>query len=179
MLNLFNLFFIGNLLYVQYVYAPIIKLLSHRSGFVAISQLGYIIKAGFHCPYKIRPEYNPLRNIKAQYRVTSREKNLENRDVVISKVPGYNPAQFDFMGMLKSKTSSTCQLLWVVGCNVNFQIVTPLVKHGMYKTMVMFAFGSGTCSFHPNLASVSWLFIGQIVHWLYCLDLCLGNGLVI
>ncbi|XP_062308645.1 NACHT domain- and WD repeat-containing protein 1 [Osmerus eperlanus] len=101
----------GNLLYVQYVYAPIIKLLSHRSGFVAISQLGDIIKAGFHCPYKIRPEYNPLRNIKAQYRVTSREKNLENRDIVISKVPGYNPAQFDFMGMLKSKTSSTCQLL--------------------------------------------------------------------
>ncbi|KAM9479394.1 NACHT domain- and WD repeat-containing protein 1 [Salvelinus alpinus] len=102
----------GSLLFVQYVYAPVTKMLTYRNGFVAISQLGYVIKEGFRCPDDVCPEYNPLRNVNAHYRVTSRQKSADSPHSVITKIPEYNPAQFNFMAlMLKSKPSHSCQLL--------------------------------------------------------------------
>ncbi|XP_066504213.1 NACHT domain- and WD repeat-containing protein 1 [Hoplias malabaricus] len=99
----------GSLLYIQFVYAAIIKISPFKDGFVAVSQLGSYIKEGFHCPDSLIPGYNPLRNFRAHYRVTSREKN---RDPPHTCLKGeYNPAQFNFMSMLKSRESNTCVLL--------------------------------------------------------------------
>ncbi|XP_034036660.1 NACHT domain- and WD repeat-containing protein 1-like [Thalassophryne amazonica] len=64
----------GSLLYVQYVYSPVVRMLTDGNGFMGLSQQGFIIKEAFHCPEHVSPNYNPLKNIKAQYRVTSREK---------------------------------------------------------------------------------------------------------
>ncbi|XP_037624904.1 NACHT domain- and WD repeat-containing protein 1 isoform X1 [Sebastes umbrosus] len=102
----------GNLLYVQYVYSPVVRMVTFRNGFVALSQQGSVIKEVFRCPDHISPDYNPLRNVKAQYRVTSREK--KNRDGQQSSgLQDYNPAQFNLnlMSMLRAKPSSTCLIL--------------------------------------------------------------------
>ncbi|KAM3876292.1 NACHT domain- and WD repeat-containing protein 1 [Diretmus argenteus] len=103
----------GNLLYVQYVYAAVIKMVTYRNGFVALSQQGHLIKEVFRCPEHISPEYNPLRNVKAQYRVTSREKNQDSIQTSTSDLQSYNPAQFNlnFMSMLKNKPTTTCDIL--------------------------------------------------------------------
>ncbi|CAB1314173.1 unnamed protein product [Coregonus sp. 'balchen'] len=75
-------------------------------------KLGYVIKEGFCCPDNVSPEYIPLWNVKAQYRVTSREKSADSPHTVITEISEYNPAQFNFMGlMLKTKPSHSCQLL--------------------------------------------------------------------
>ncbi|KAJ7993279.1 hypothetical protein DPEC_G00270790 [Dallia pectoralis] len=102
----------GSLLFVQYVYSPVMKMLTYRNGFVAISQLGYIIREAFRCPVQVSPEYNPLRNVKGQFRVTSREKSVDSAQTAATEVPEFNPTQFNFMSlMLKTKPSHTCQLL--------------------------------------------------------------------
>ncbi|XP_053539257.1 NACHT domain- and WD repeat-containing protein 1 [Ictalurus punctatus] len=101
----------GSLLYIQYVYAAVIRIAPYKDGFVAISQLGSFIKEGFHCPNTLTQGYNPLRNFRAHYRVTSREKSLETPHSEITGLYGYNPAQFNFMSILKTKQSSTCVLL--------------------------------------------------------------------
>lgn len=82
----------------------------HKDGFVAMSQHGSFIKEGFRCPDTLKPGYNPLRNFRAHYRVTSREKNLNAPHTVINELPDYNPAQFNSigMGLMKSKPSNTC-----------------------------------------------------------------------
>ncbi|KAM6945696.1 NACHT domain- and WD repeat-containing protein 1 [Aplochiton taeniatus] len=102
----------GNLVFVQYVYAPVTKMLTYRNGFMAISQQGYVIKEVFRCPLNISEEYNPLRNVKGQYRVTSR-KTMASQNTTPTDLQDYNPAQFNlnFMGMLKTNHSGTCQLL--------------------------------------------------------------------
>ncbi|XP_059385042.1 NACHT domain- and WD repeat-containing protein 1 [Carassius carassius] len=103
----------GCLLYVQFVYSPVIKMMPHKDGFVAVSQHGSFIKEGFRCPDTLKPGYNPLRVFRAHYRVTSREKSLNAPHTVINELPDYNPAQFNFIGigLMKSKTSNTCVLL--------------------------------------------------------------------
>uniref|UniRef100_A0AAY5EIB3 AAA+ ATPase domain-containing protein n=1 Tax=Electrophorus electricus TaxID=8005 RepID=A0AAY5EIB3_ELEEL len=101
----------GCLLYIQYVYATIMKITPYKDGFVAISQHGSYIKEGFRCPDSLSPSYNPLRNFRAHYRVTSREKVLERPHSYLKGVHDYNPAQFNFMNMLKMKQSNTCVLL--------------------------------------------------------------------
>ncbi|XP_072516937.1 NACHT domain- and WD repeat-containing protein 1 [Salminus brasiliensis] len=101
----------GSLLYIQYVYAAIVKITPFKDGFVAASQLGSFIKEGFRCPETLAPGYNPLRNFRAHYRVTSREKILEPPHTSLNGVMNYNPAQFNFMGMFKTKQSNTCVLL--------------------------------------------------------------------
>ncbi|RXN35385.1 NACHT domain- and WD repeat-containing 1 [Labeo rohita] len=103
----------GCLLYIQFVYSPVIKMMPHKDGFVAVSQHGSFIKEGFHCPDALQPGYNPLRNFRAHYRVTSRVKSLNAPHTVISELPDYNPAQFNFIGigLMKSKPSNTCVLL--------------------------------------------------------------------
>ncbi|XP_055363953.1 NACHT domain- and WD repeat-containing protein 1 isoform X1 [Betta splendens] len=103
----------GNLLFVQYVYSSVVKMLTFRNGFVALSQHGSIIKEEFRCPDPISPDYNPLRNVKAQYRVTSREKNRASRQNSMCDLRDFNPAQFNLnlMNMLRTKPSSTCVLL--------------------------------------------------------------------
>lgn len=106
-----SLVVLGSLLYIQYVYAAVIRIAPYKDGFVAISQLGSFIKEGFHCPNTLTQGYNPLRNFRAHYRVTSREKSLETPHSEITGLYGYNPAQFNFMSILKTKQSSTCVLL--------------------------------------------------------------------
>ncbi|XP_042339711.1 NACHT domain- and WD repeat-containing protein 1 [Plectropomus leopardus] len=104
----------GNLLYVQYVYSPVVRMVTYRNGFVALSQQGCVIREVFRCPEHISPDYNPLRNVKAQYRVTSRDKrNQEGPQSSGSDVQDYNPAQFNLnvMSMLRTKPSSTCCIL--------------------------------------------------------------------
>ncbi|KAA0707921.1 NACHT domain- and WD repeat-containing protein 1 [Triplophysa tibetana] len=101
----------GGLLYIQLVYSPVIKMMAHKDGFVAMSQHGSFIKEGFSCPDSLKPEYNPLRNFRAHYRVTSREKSQSVPHTVINDLQDYNPAQFNFIGMMKSKPSNTCVVL--------------------------------------------------------------------
>nr|XP_046248190.1 NACHT domain- and WD repeat-containing protein 1 [Scatophagus argus] len=103
----------GNLLFVQYVYSPVVRMVTFRNGFVALSQQGSVIREVFRCPDHISPDYNPLRNVKAQYRVTSREKNRDSQQNCVSDLQDFNPAQFNltFMSMLKAKPSSTCLIL--------------------------------------------------------------------
>lgn len=109
------LFLAGKLLYVQYVYAPVVRMVTFRNGFVALSQQGAVIKEVFRCPDHVSPDYNPLRNVKAQYRVTSREKNQDDQQSAASDLKDFNPAQFNLnlMSMLRSKpsSSSTCLIL--------------------------------------------------------------------
>uniref|UniRef100_A0A4W4HRE4 NACHT domain-containing protein n=1 Tax=Electrophorus electricus TaxID=8005 RepID=A0A4W4HRE4_ELEEL len=83
----------GCLLYIQYVYATIMKITPYKDGFVAISQHGSYIKEGFRCPDSLSPSYNPLRNFRAHYRVTSREKVLERPHSYLKGVHDYNPLE--------------------------------------------------------------------------------------
>ncbi|XP_067368271.1 NACHT domain- and WD repeat-containing protein 1 [Channa argus] len=103
----------GNLLYVQYVYSPVVKMVTFRSGFVALSQQGFVIKQVFRCPDHISPEYNPLKNVKAQYKVTSRKKSPDSEHDSVCDLREYNPAQFslNLMSMFRAKPSSTCVIL--------------------------------------------------------------------
>ncbi|KAM9460844.1 NACHT domain- and WD repeat-containing protein 1 [Clarias gariepinus] len=101
----------GYLLYIQYVYAAVIRITPYKDGFVAISQLGSFIKEGFRCPNTLTQGYNPLRNFRAHYRVTSRERSGEAPHSGITGLHNYNPAQFNFMNIIKTKQSSTCVLL--------------------------------------------------------------------
>nr|XP_002663751.3 NACHT domain- and WD repeat-containing protein 1 isoform X2 [Danio rerio] len=103
----------GCLLYIQYVYSPVIRMMPHKDGFVAVSQHGSFIKEGFRCPDSLKPGYNPLRNFQVHYKVTSRDKSLNVPHSVINELPDYNPAQFNFIGigLIKSKPSNTCVLL--------------------------------------------------------------------
>ncbi|XP_068563273.1 NACHT domain- and WD repeat-containing protein 1 [Cebidichthys violaceus] len=103
----------GNLLFVQYVYSPVVRMVTFRIGFVALSQQGSVIREVFRCPDHVSPDYNPLRNVKAQYRVTSREKeNQVGQQSPGSDLQDYNPAQFNLNLMLQGKpSSSTCLLL--------------------------------------------------------------------
>ncbi|XP_040039870.2 NACHT domain- and WD repeat-containing protein 1 [Gasterosteus aculeatus] len=104
----------GDLLYVQYVYSPVVRMVTVRSGFVALSQQGCVIREEFRCPEHVSPDYNPLRNVKARYRITSREKTGQP----VQQRPGsdlehYNPALFnlDLVGRLREKPSSACLIL--------------------------------------------------------------------
>ncbi|XP_062251584.1 NACHT domain- and WD repeat-containing protein 1 [Platichthys flesus] len=103
----------GTLLYVQYVCSPVVRMVTFRNGFVALSQQGAVIREVFHCPDHIGPDYNPLRNVKAQYRVTSREKNQDIQQNSGSDPRDFNLAQFNlnFPSSLQDKSSSTCVLL--------------------------------------------------------------------
>ncbi|XP_034564229.1 NACHT domain- and WD repeat-containing protein 1 [Notolabrus celidotus] len=103
----------GNLLYVQYVYSPVVRMATYRNGFVALSQQGSVIREVFRCPDHISPDWNPLRNVKAQYQVTSREKNQDGQQNSASDLQDFNPAQFNLnlMSMLKAKPSTSCLIL--------------------------------------------------------------------
>ncbi|KAM8873751.1 LOW QUALITY PROTEIN: NACHT domain- and WD repeat-containing protein 1 [Spinachia spinachia] len=104
----------GDLLYVQYVYSPVVRMVTARNGFVALSQQGSLIREVFRCPEHVSPDYNPLRNVKARYRITSMEKTSR----VVPHIPGsdlehYNPALFNLnlVGRLREKPSSACLIL--------------------------------------------------------------------
>lgn len=88
-------------------------MLTFRNGFVGLSRLGSVIKESFRCPVHISPDYNPLRNIKAQYRVTSRAKDQEGQQTCVSDLQDFNPAQFNLnvMSPFRTKPSSSCVLL--------------------------------------------------------------------
>uniref|UniRef100_A0A665VJE0 NACHT and WD repeat domain containing 1 n=1 Tax=Echeneis naucrates TaxID=173247 RepID=A0A665VJE0_ECHNA len=103
----------GNLLYVQLVYSPVARMVTYRNGFVALTQEGFVIKEVFRCPEYISPDYNPLRNVKAQYRVTSREKNRDGQGPSTSDLQDFNPAQLNLnlMSMLRAKPSPACLIL--------------------------------------------------------------------
>ncbi|XP_072244931.1 NACHT domain- and WD repeat-containing protein 1 [Leuresthes tenuis] len=103
----------GQLLYVQYVYSPVVRMVTFRNGFVALSQQGSVIREAFRCPDQISPDYNPLKNIKAQYRVTSRDKDQNSQQNSASDLKDFNPAQFNLSlpNMFGDKPSSTCTIL--------------------------------------------------------------------
>lgn len=103
----------GSLLYVQYVYSPVVRMTTYMNGFMALSQQGYVIREVFHCPDNISPDYNPLMNVKAHYRVTSSEKNQDGQQASMSDYQDFNPAQFNLkvMSMLRDKPSPTCLIL--------------------------------------------------------------------
>ncbi|XP_054451988.1 NACHT domain- and WD repeat-containing protein 1, partial [Anoplopoma fimbria] len=99
----------GNLLYVQYVYSPVVRMVTFKNGFVALSQQGSVIREEFCCPYHVSSDYNPLKNIKAQYRVTSREKTNGGQQ----SLQDFNPAQLNLnlLSMLGTNPSPTCLIL--------------------------------------------------------------------
>ncbi|CAJ1059601.1 NACHT domain- and WD repeat-containing protein 1 [Xyrichtys novacula] len=103
----------GDLLFVQYVYSPVVRMVTFRNGFVALSQQGAVIREVFRCPDHVSPDWNPLRNVKAQYRVTSREKNRDGQQDSVSDLQDFNPAQFNLnlVSMLKAKPSTSCLIL--------------------------------------------------------------------
>ena len=89
-------------------------MVTFRNGFVALSQQGAVIREVFRCPDHISPDYNPLRNVRGQYRVTSRDrKNQTGTQSSGSDLQDFNPAQFNLnlISMLRAKPSSTCTLL--------------------------------------------------------------------
>lgn len=102
---------------VQYVYSPIVRMLTFRNGFVALSQRGAVVREAFHCPDHISPDYNPLRKVQAQCRVTSRAQNRAqnqaHRQNHVTNLQGFNPAQLNLKltSMLTTKPSSSCTLL--------------------------------------------------------------------
>ncbi|MEQ2205147.1 hypothetical protein XENOCAPTIV_026775 [Xenoophorus captivus] len=103
----------GKLLYVQYVYSPVVRMVTFRNGFVALSLQGSVIQEAFRCPDHINPDHNPLRNIKAQYWVTSRERDRDSQQTCVCDLQDFNPAQINlnFVSMLRTKPSSACILL--------------------------------------------------------------------
>ncbi|XP_028856610.1 NACHT domain- and WD repeat-containing protein 1 isoform X2 [Denticeps clupeoides] len=92
----------GKLLFVQYVYSPVIRMMPNRDGLVGVSELGLFIKEGFRCPGGIRAAYNALQNFRAQFRVISKVKKTETRHTVIKET---DEAKH------KAKASHTCNLL--------------------------------------------------------------------
>lgn len=98
---------------VQYIYSPIIRMVTFRNGFVALSQRGAVVREAFHCPDHISPDYNPLRKVRAQCRVTSSKQNQTHSQNHVTNVQGFNPAQLNLnlAGALTTKPSSSCTLL--------------------------------------------------------------------
>ncbi|XP_075340638.1 NACHT domain- and WD repeat-containing protein 1 [Odontesthes bonariensis] len=106
----------GQLLYVQCVYSPAVRMVTFRKGFVALSQQGSVIREEFRCPDHISPDYNPLKHIKAHYRVTSRDKvqpsPQNSPQNSASDLRDFNPAQFNLnLDMFGDKPSSACIVL--------------------------------------------------------------------
>ncbi|XP_035987690.1 NACHT domain- and WD repeat-containing protein 1 isoform X2 [Fundulus heteroclitus] len=103
----------GKLLYVQYVYSPVVRMLTCRNGFLALSLQGSIIREAFRCPDLIGPDYDPLTHVSAQYRVTSREKDRDAQQNCVSALQDFNPAQINLnlVSMLRTKPSPACVLL--------------------------------------------------------------------
>ncbi|KAJ8277483.1 hypothetical protein GJAV_G00075650 [Gymnothorax javanicus] len=91
----------GHLLVVQYVYASVTKMVPFKDGFVAVSQLGQVIKETFRCPSQISAMYNPLQNIRAQCRIISMMKSSKS---AAQKEKEAAP-------VLKAKSSHACVLL--------------------------------------------------------------------
>lgn len=98
---------------VQFVYSPIVRMVTFRNGFVGLSQRGAVVREAFHCPDHISPDYNPLRKVQAQYRVTSRQQNQHHRPKHATTLQGFNPAQLDLnlASTLTTRPSSSCTLL--------------------------------------------------------------------
>ncbi|XP_048108890.1 NACHT domain- and WD repeat-containing protein 1 [Alosa alosa] len=95
----------GRLLYVQYVYSPIVRMLTQKDGLVAVSQIGHLIKEAFCCPGEIRSNFTPLRKFQAQFRLMYRLKKLDPN----VKLPG--ETQDNNEEKAKAKPSNTCILL--------------------------------------------------------------------
>lgn len=108
-----GLFPSGTLLCVQFVHSPVVRMLTSRNGLVAVSRLGSVIRETFRCPDQISPDYNPLRNVKAQCRAASREKNRAGQQSCVSELRDFDPAQFNLnvLSTLRTKPSPTCVLL--------------------------------------------------------------------
>ncbi|CAL8310248.1 unnamed protein product [Lota lota] len=101
----------GRLLYVQHLCSAALAMHTHRNGFVAVCQRGAVIREVFRCPERLAPEHNPLRNIRAQYRLTSRERAAPPPQTP-SLAYDFNPAQLNFnlMSLVRAKPSTTCVL---------------------------------------------------------------------
>ncbi|KAJ8408417.1 hypothetical protein AAFF_G00258310 [Aldrovandia affinis] len=100
----------GSLLAVQYVYASVTKMLPFKDGFVAVSELGRVIKERFRCPDHIPDDYNPLQNLQGQCRVISRLSAPKN-PVDTTKGEGEVECEPTHLPLTKTKSSPTCLLL--------------------------------------------------------------------
>ncbi|KAM9761938.1 NACHT domain- and WD repeat-containing protein 1 [Menidia menidia] len=103
----------GQLLYVQDVYSPVVRMVTLRNGFVALSQQGLVIREAFRCPDHISPDYSPLKGSRAQYQVTSRERGQDPEQSSPSELKDFNPAQINLnlSSMLGARPSSACTVL--------------------------------------------------------------------
>lgn len=101
------------LLYVQCVYSPVVRMVTFRNGFVALSQQGSVIREVFRCPDQVSPDYNPLKSVRARYRVTSRHRDPGSQQASVSDLRDFNPARLDLklMSLLRDKSSPTCVIL--------------------------------------------------------------------
>uniref|UniRef100_A0A8C6X5H2 NACHT and WD repeat domain containing 1 n=1 Tax=Naja naja TaxID=35670 RepID=A0A8C6X5H2_NAJNA len=68
----------GALLAVQFVHAKITRMVSTAEGFVATTQLGYLMRERFRCPRAINFRHDMLSSVKATYTVKSRPKESQN-----------------------------------------------------------------------------------------------------
>ncbi|XP_034293392.1 NACHT domain- and WD repeat-containing protein 1 [Pantherophis guttatus] len=68
----------GTLLAVQFVHAKITRMMSTAEGFVATTQLGYLMRERFRCPQAINFRHDTLSSVKATYTVKSRPKESQD-----------------------------------------------------------------------------------------------------
>ncbi|XP_032069993.1 NACHT domain- and WD repeat-containing protein 1 [Thamnophis elegans] len=68
----------GVLLAVQFVHAKITRMVSTAEGFVATTQLGYLMRERFRCPQTINFCHDMLSSVKATYTVKSRLKESQD-----------------------------------------------------------------------------------------------------
>ncbi|XP_061744693.1 NACHT domain- and WD repeat-containing protein 1-like [Nerophis ophidion] len=99
----------GNLLLVQSVESAVVAMVTFRNGFVALAQRGVVIQEVFRSPQCVAPDYNPLRTVKARYRVTSTHQGGAGQRGGVSHPQDFNPAHFTLD--CKAPPSPTCVLL--------------------------------------------------------------------
>ncbi|XP_048831716.1 NACHT domain- and WD repeat-containing protein 1 [Brienomyrus brachyistius] len=98
----------GNLLVIQYVYAPVTTILPYKEGFVAVSQLGHVIKEKFQCPRQVNLQDSRLQHFQRQYRITPREREPETLPSTTTKSTQQKSAQPQ---LAKTKSLHTCCVL--------------------------------------------------------------------
>uniref|UniRef100_A0A3B3RHF2 NACHT and WD repeat domain containing 1 n=1 Tax=Paramormyrops kingsleyae TaxID=1676925 RepID=A0A3B3RHF2_9TELE len=98
----------GNLLVIQYVYAPVTRILPYKEGFVAVSQLGHVIKEKFQCPRQVNLQCSRLQHIQRQYKITRRERDPETPPSTTAKTTEQKSAQPQ---LAKTTSLHTCCVL--------------------------------------------------------------------
>ncbi|XP_070593727.1 NACHT domain- and WD repeat-containing protein 1 [Erythrolamprus reginae] len=88
----------GSLLAVQFVHAKITRMVSTAEGFVATTQLGYLVRERFRCPQGINFRHDTFSSVKATYTVKSRPKESQDPGDIqgnLRNAQSCQPADFD------------------------------------------------------------------------------------